>query len=81
MDEPLADARVLRNWGDAAVEQVDKYVTTHSEASEEKQRKKKRSKDRKNQVPVHFDLFDPITVYKRSRRKTSQGAKKGKKRT
>jgi len=25
LDEALADARVLRNWGEAAVEQVDKY--------------------------------------------------------
>ena len=30
-----------------------------SEVSEEKQRRKKRSKDRKNQVPVHVDLLAP----------------------
>ena len=54
LDEALADAWVLRKWGEAAVDKLtsmSSHVTTHSEASEEKQRRKKRSKDRKNQVP------------------------------
>ena len=67
-------------------------VTNHnvshhpSEVSEEKQRRKKRSKDRKNQVPGHVDLLTPSLLANqqhqlRIRQKTSQRAKKGKKRT